>query len=76
MARGRKLAQPIAAPSQGRRVELWRVATVEAFTGLKRRTLQGMADRGDFPKARALGKKTIAWIAAEVEEWALNRPVA
>lgn len=74
MARGRKPKSPVTTPRHMPPLEVWRVAQVEAFTGLKRRTLQGMAVTGDFPRARALGKRTIFWLRSEVEAWVLSRP--
>jgi prophage regulatory protein len=76
MPRGRKPAQRSAVPNTGRHVELWRVDAVVVFTGLSRSTLQRMVDRGEFPQARRISRRIIGWIAAEVEEWALNLPVA
>lgn len=44
--------------------------------GLSESTIQRMIDRGEFPPARQLGPRAIAWLRTEVEAWLAARPVS
>lgn len=42
---------------------------VEARTGLPRSTIYDRMKKGSFPKPINLGKRTVAWVDADVEAW-------
>lgn len=42
---------------------------VEARTGLPRSTIYDRMKKGSFPKPINLGKRTVAWISADIEAW-------
>lgn len=52
------------------------VKDVIKATGLSRTTLYEWPKVGQFPKARNLGPKRIAWLASEVHAWMQSRPTA
>lgn len=52
---------------------LLRVPQVIARTGMKRSTLYQAIQRGDFPAARRIGRRAVAWRADEVDEWINTR---
>lgn len=45
-------------------------------TSLSTGGIQELVRKGDFPKARALSPRRVAWLAREVEEWCENRPLS
>jgi predicted DNA-binding transcriptional regulator AlpA len=47
---------------------------IVAVTSLSYPTLWAMACRGEFPRGRVVGGKTM-WIAAEVDNWLISLPV-
>lgn len=60
-------------PSQP--VRVLRKSELPAYTGLERTAIDGMIERGEFPRPIRLsdGGRAIAWIAAEVAEWQRQR---
>ena len=42
---------------------------VEARTGLPRSTIYDRMKKGSFPKPINLGKRTVAWLSADIEAW-------
>ena len=42
---------------------------VEAHTGLPRSTIYDRMKKGSFPKPISLGKRTVAWLSADIEAW-------
>jgi prophage regulatory protein len=42
---------------------------VEACTGLPRSTIYDRMKKGSFPKPISLGKRTVAWLSADIEAW-------
>jgi prophage regulatory protein len=42
---------------------------VEARTGLPRSTIYDWMKKGSFPKPINLGKRTVAWLSADIEAW-------
>ena len=43
---------------------------------LSRDTIRRLAQRGDFPAPRRLGRHHIAFVASEIEAWIAELPVA
>lgn len=67
-------AQPIeAAMVPG---SMLRIATVTAVTGLSKRTIYRMMDRGEFPKEVHLSPRCVAWRQADVVAWTASRGAA
>lgn len=56
---------------------LWRMPTVEAYTGLSRSEIYRRigAHRGGFPSPVKLGPRAVAWRAVEVQNWVASLPV-
>ena len=53
----------------------WDLRTVAQKTGLSRATIYRYMARGNFPYRRKVGPGRVAWLASEVIEWSLSRPV-
>lgn len=49
---------------------------VEARIGLSRSTIYGGVNAGTFPKPINLGRQSVGWIEAEVEQWLRDRIAA
>lgn len=56
-------------------IEYIKLPEVRRISGLSTTSIYRMAVAGDFPKQRKLGIKAVAWIRAEVEQWAASRSV-
>ncbi|WP_025859082.1 AlpA family transcriptional regulator [Pseudomonas sp. CHM02] len=56
-------------------IEYIKLPEVRRISGLSTTSIYRMAVAGDFPKQRKLGVKAVAWIRAEVEQWAASRSV-
>ena len=54
-------------------MQLMRLKEVMAATGLGRSTLYKYIAAGQFPEPVALGGRSVAWVADEVDEWILAR---
>jgi prophage regulatory protein len=52
---------------------LLRIATVTAVTGLSKRTIYRMMDKGDFPDLVRLTPRCVAWRQADVAAWITSR---
>lgn len=52
---------------------LLRLPDVRARTGLSRASIYAAIKRGDFPRPIALGARSVAWPASEVEQWVQAR---
>lgn len=50
-----------------------RLPQVKQRTGLSRSGVYAKVALGEFPAPVSLGARAVAWIEAEVEEWASNR---
>ncbi|AVH31075.1 transcriptional regulator [Vibrio fluvialis] len=51
-----------------------RLKEVMSLTGLGRSTIyKFMADETDFPKSVPLGRRAVAWVESEIEEWMESR---
>jgi prophage regulatory protein len=46
-----------------------RRADVERVTGLPRSTIYEMVEKGTFPKPIKIGRKSVAWVEAEIRDW-------
>ena len=55
---------------------LLRLPTVAARTGLPRSTIYAKIKEGDFPAPIPLGKRSVAWIESQVDEWIQSRIAA
>jgi prophage regulatory protein len=53
-----------------------RIHQVMQFTGLSRMTIYRLELAGEFPKRRRLGKNSVAWLEADLVQWADSRPIA
>jgi prophage regulatory protein len=49
---------------------LIRITEVERITGLSRSTIYPLVRIGKFPSQVPIGLRAVAWVRAEVEEWA------
>lgn len=50
-----------------------RRSQVENRTGLSRASIYLFMKNGSFPKAVALGQRSVGWHEAEIDEWIRNR---
>lgn len=57
-------------------LELWRLPTVLARTGLGRSVLYVMVREGRFPEPRQVGAKAVAWRSTDVLAWMHALPAA
>ena len=46
---------------------------VEARTGLSRRSIQTLVERGAFPQPIRLSRRTVGWLESELNTWLLAR---
>lgn len=60
-------------PQDRQLIEFIRLSEVRKLTGLSTATIYRMAAGGKFPKQVKLGEKAVAWIKAEVLQWAHER---
>lgn len=49
---------------------------VERQTGLSRSSIYRQMDEGSFPRPRRIGRKSVAWLASEIDAWKASRPIA
>lgn len=42
---------------------------VEARTGLPRSTIYDWMKKGNFPKPINLGKRAVAWLSTDIDDW-------
>ncbi|MET3229436.1 UNVERIFIED_ORG: prophage regulatory protein [Burkholderia sp. 1263] len=49
---------------------------VAEATSLSTRQIERLSVIGEFPKARQLSAKRVAWLVSEVEAWCESRPVS
>lgn len=54
-------------------MRLIRLKEVMQTTGLARSTIYKVMKSGGFPQAVPLGKRSVAWLEAEVQEWVSAR---
>jgi len=54
---------------------LLRLPAVLQITGLSRSTIYKLMSEGDFPAARKLTRRSVAWISADVAQWIDSRRV-
>ena len=54
---------------------LLRLPAVIEITGLSRSTIYKLMSEGDFPAARKLTRRSVAWIAADIVQWIDSRRV-
>lgn len=54
---------------------LLRLPAVIQITGLSRSTIYKLMLEGDFPPARKLTRRSVAWIAADIVQWIESRRV-
>src|SRR5450432_2068429 len=50
-----------------------RLPKVKALTGLSKSTLYSMIQQKSFPSSILLGRRTVAWLKSEVEQWISQR---
>lgn len=55
---------------------VYRKKTVLAKFEISETTLRRWMDEEAFPRPRQLGPRAVGWMAAEVDNWLVNRPVA
>lgn len=53
-----------------------RLPEVIKITGLSRSSIYLMANNGEFPKQIALGKRSVGWVKAEIENWINQKQAA
>lgn len=54
-------------------IEYIRITEVRRITGLSTPTIYRMAVGGKFPRQAKVGLQAVAWVRAEVEQWAAGR---
>jgi prophage regulatory protein len=52
---------------------LLRRPEVTRRTGLSRTTVYRLVQTGEFPAPRQIGRRSVAWVEAEVSAWILSR---
>jgi prophage regulatory protein len=57
-------------------IEYIRLPEVLRITGLSTATIYRMAVGGRFPRQAKVGEQAVAWIRAEVEQWAASKAEA
>jgi prophage regulatory protein len=57
-------------------IEYIRLPEVRRITGLSTATIYRMAVGGKFPRQAKVGEQAVAWIRAEVEQWAASKAQA
>ena len=56
--------------------QLLRRPQVEALTGLSRASIYAKMQKGEFPAPVRLGRNSVAWRAADIEQWIGSLPPA
>lgn len=51
---------------------LLRIIDVIALTGLSRRSIYRMIDRGDFPRQVQISANMVAWYQSDIDRWIAN----
>jgi prophage regulatory protein len=51
-----------------------RTRQVTRLTGLSRVTIWRLERLGEFPRRRQLGRNSVGWLSAEVDDWIATRP--
>jgi prophage regulatory protein len=54
-------------------VALLRLPEVRQRTGLSRSSIYALAARGEFPRPISLGRRSVAWVDAEISQWVSDR---
>lgn len=54
-------------------VVLIRLPEVKKITGLPRSSVYDKMQRKEFPSSVSLGRRTVAWVASEVQSWIEDR---
>jgi prophage regulatory protein len=57
-------------------IEYIRLPEVRRITGLSTATIYRMAVGGRFPRQAKVGEQAVAWVRAEVEQWAASKAEA
>jgi len=65
-----------AATNEKAEVRILRRKQVEARIGLSRSTIYDGVNAGTFPKPITLGRQSVGWIEAEIEQWLRERIAA
>lgn len=55
---------------------VYRKATLLPLLGVSETTLRRWIDAEGFPRPRQLGPRAVGWVAAQVDQWLAERPVA
>lgn len=53
--------------------QLLRLPQVRERTGLSRSTVYRLQENGEFPRSVALGPRSVAWVAREIDQWIEDR---
>lgn len=53
--------------------QLLRLPQVRERTGLSRSAIYKLQESGEFPKSVALGPRSVAWVAREIDQWIEGR---
>ena len=46
---------------------------VQHITGLSRSSIYAMVSDGTFPKQIKIGRRAVAWVEADIDDWMLSR---
>jgi prophage regulatory protein len=60
-------------PSNSDEVIFWRLPEVKTVTGLSKSSLYALIRANSFPAPVQLGPRTVAWVRAEIKQWAAER---
>ena len=53
--------------------KLLRLPEVISRTGYKRSNIYQLMNLGDFPKSVQLGRRAVAWLSSEIDQWIDDR---
>jgi len=52
------------------------LADVADALSISTRAVQRLLQEGNFPRPRAVSSRRVCWLVSEIQQWAINRPVA
>ena len=56
-------------------MRLERLPEVKALTSLSRAHLYSLITSGAFPRPKRVGKRAVAWVSADIDDWINSRPL-
>ena len=52
-----------------------KLTSVKSMTGLSKSSIYAMIMQGKFPKNVPIGKRAVAWVEAEIQQWIQTLPI-